>query len=111
MNTTTPMRNGELANLGPPEILVLCANCLATVGGDVPDEHVTPEGLQFCRAAVDGILAAARAGGHTQSDILETLLASSKLTPRMGAMAREACNCAEPATLRRLFDKIGLVAG
>jgi hypothetical protein len=111
MNMTYPIRNGEQANLGPAEILVLCANSLATAGGDVPDEHVTPEGLQFCRAAVDGILAAARAGGYTQSDILETLLASGKLTPRIGAMAREACDCAAPATLRRLFDSIGLMAG
>lgn len=111
MKTTYPIRNGELANLGPAEILVICADTLATTGGDVADEHVTPEGLQFCRDAVDGILAAARAGGYAQSDILETLLARGKLTPRIGAMAREACDCAAPATLRQLFDRIGLLAG
>ena len=106
MNTTT-YRNGEPANLGGPEILVICGDILRCNGDIGGAEPVPAEGMQFAREAVDGILAAARAGGYAQGDILKTLLLKGDLTPRIGIMAREACAAAGMPALRELFDRIG----
>ena len=106
MNTTT-YRNGEPANLGGPEILVICGDILRCNGDIGGAEPVPAEGMQFARDAVAGILAAARAGGYKQCDILETLLLRGDMTPRIGAMAREACDAAGLPALRQLFDRIG----
>ena len=106
MNPTT-YRNGEAGTLGGPEILVI-SGCVLSADGDMGEgELVPPEGMQFARDAMYGILAAARAGGYKQCDILETLLLSGDMTPRIGAMAREACDAAGLPALRALFDRIG----
>ena len=109
MNTTI-YRNGEPANLGGPEILVICGDILRC-DGQMGDEQVPPEGMQFARDAMAGILAAAHAGGYKQCDILETLLLRGDTTPRIGAMAREACDAAGLPALRQLFDRIGPFVG
>lgn len=109
MNTTT-YRNGEPANLGGPEILVICGDILRCNGDVGDDEPVPPEGMQFARDAVAGILAAARAGGYTQCGILETLLLKGDMTPRIGMMAKDACAAAGMPALRQLFERIGLFA-
>ncbi|WP_373989443.1 hypothetical protein [Duganella sp. BuS-21] len=106
MNPTI-YRNGEPANLGGPEILVICGDILRCNGDVGDDEPVPLEGMQFAREAVAGILAAARAGGYKQCDILETLLLCGDLTPRIGAMARDACAAAGVPALRELFARIG----
>jgi nucleoside-diphosphate-sugar epimerase len=105
MNTTT-YRNGAPANLGGPEILVICGDILRCNGDIGGAEPVPAEGMQFARDVIAGILAAARAGGYKQCDILETLL-TGDMTPRIGEMARAACDAAGIPALRQLFARIG----
>lgn len=72
---------------------------------------LTPEAQQFARSLIDGVLAAAGAQRFPQVDILATLLARCEITARTAVMARRACDAAGSAALRRLYDRIGLVAG
>jgi hypothetical protein len=106
MNTKPIYRNGELANITPAGVLVICAEALYR-----PDREESTQDPQFCIDVIAGVLSAARNSGYAQGDILETLLAKGPLTPRIGDMAREACAAAGDAALRQLFDRIGLVAG
>lgn len=75
-----------------------------------PDD-LTPQAQQFARSLIDGVLAAAGAQRFPQVDILATLLARCEITARTAVMARCACDAAGSTALRRLYDRIGLVAG
>ena len=75
-----------------------------TVHGD-PAESTTA-GRERALGMVRAMLKAARAGGFAQADILETLLlAQGELTtPRVRAMAVQACEAAGADSLCKIFD-------
>ena len=82
-------------------VLLLLAD---TVHGD-PAESTTA-GRERALGMVRAMLKAARAGGFAQADILETLLlAQGELTtPRVRAMAVQACEAAGADSLCKIFD-------
>jgi hypothetical protein len=57
-------------------------------------------------AVVHAILAAARAGGYTQTDILHTLLVRGERSKRLELMARAACVSAGNDRLAELFESM-----
>jgi hypothetical protein len=95
--------NGDGFDITPAGVLLLAAE---TVYGDPGDS--TPEGRRHAQALLDEMMAAARAGGYAQCDILLTLVASGKLSRRLVVMAQEACDAAGPAAMREAFAKSGL---
>ena len=70
------------------------AGCLLLAAGAVYGDprETTPQGRSNGRKMVDAILAAARAAGYAQGDILATLLARNQPSPRVAAMASAACD-------------------
>ena len=99
----TPIPDGSGYNIRPAGVLLLSAD---TVYGE-PTES-TPEGRARAQALIDAMLAAARAGGYAQCDILHTLLARNKLSARVQKMAVKACNAAGDTALRKIFVEAGL---
>jgi hypothetical protein len=95
--------NGKGFDIAPAGVLLLAAE--AVYGG--PSES-TLEGQHRAQGLLDEMMAAARAGGYAQCDILLTLLASHKLSRRVMVMAQEACAAAGPAAMRDAFAKSGL---
>jgi hypothetical protein len=76
--------------------IALAAELLMGLGQNlvIPPEDATPGGAKLARAYVDGMLAAAKAGGYMQCDILETMLAKCDITDRLRMMAQCACEAA-----------------
>jgi hypothetical protein len=92
--------NGDGYDISPAGILLLAAG---TVFG--PPHETTAEGVRKARALIDDMLAAARAGGFKQSDILLTLLARNQPTKGCAAMAQAACDAAGTDALLGAFDR------
>ena len=97
------MPNGDGFDITPAGVLLLAADA---VYGDLGD--ATPQGRRHAQALLDEMMAAARAGGYAQCDILLKLVASRKLSRRLVVMAQEACDAAGPAAMRAAFAKSGL---
>lgn len=95
--------NGDGFDITPAGVLLLAAE--AVYGG--PGES-TSEGRRRAQTLLDEMMAAARAGGYAQCDILLTLLARHQLSRRVMTMAQEACDAAGPAAMRNAFAKSGL---
>ena len=58
------------------------------------DDEISPSGRARAQDALRRILSAARAGGFTQGDVLETMLARGKVTPRTKELAHAAVDAA-----------------
>ena len=58
------------------------------------DDEISPSGKARAQDALRRILSAARAGGFTQGDVLETMLARGKVTPRTKELAHAAVDAA-----------------
>lgn len=69
---------------------------------------LTPQARQIAQHLINGVLAAATAGGFKHADVLETLLSRCAAPERTTLMAREACAAAGTAALREVFGKLGL---
>lgn len=69
---------------------------------------LTPQAKQAAQHLIDGVLSAAATGGYAQGDILATLLARCTMSHRVVRMTREACAAAGAATLRQVFERVGL---
>lgn len=69
-------------------VLLLSANALH--GKNVP---VTSDGKRRAQSTIDALLSAARAGGFTQSDVLETLLSTDRDAERTVDLAIIAVDC------------------
>lgn len=95
----TPTADGTAYDIQPAGVLLILAG---TVYGD-PSE-TTPAGRTRGKALIDAMLTAARAGGFTQSDILETLLAGGEVSHRVKAMAVQACAAAGHEAMGRVFE-------
>ena len=52
-----------------------------------PDDEITPQGRAKAVDALGRILKAARAGGFTQGEILETMMARGEISPRVKELA------------------------
>lgn len=52
-----------------------------------PDDDITPQGRAKATDALGRILKAARAGGFTQGDLLETMMARGEVSARVKEMA------------------------
>ena len=92
----TPTADGTAYDIQPAGVLILLAL-----------EIVENPGLHNngrLQGHIDAMLAAARAGGFTQGDILATLLAGGEVSHRVKAMAVQACAAAGHAALGRIFD-------
>lgn len=105
MSTSQPMftPNGDGYDISPAGVLLLAAE---TVYG--PPHETTPEGVRKARALIDDMLAAARAGGFMQNDILLTLLARNQPTKRCAAMAQAACDAAGADALHGVLARARL---
>ncbi|MFM0173194.1 hypothetical protein PQR33_28155 [Paraburkholderia sediminicola] len=69
-------------------VLLLSANALH--GKSIP---VTPDGKRRAQRTIDALLSAARAGGFTQSEVLETLLSTDRDAERTVDLAIIAVDC------------------
>ena len=95
--------NGDGYDITPAGALLLAAD---TVYGD-PTE-TTPQGMANARTLMDGILAAALAGGFMQNDILIMLLARKPITRSVAALAQAAVDAAGDEAMRTVFAQAGL---
>lgn len=102
MNTKplfTPTADGAAYDIQPAGVLMLLAD---TVYGDSCES--SPAGRARAKAMIDAMLKAARAGGFTQSDILETLLSRGDVSHRVKALAVEACAAAGNDAIGEIFN-------
>ena len=76
-------------NISPAGILILMASY-----AHASDEEVTPAARAKAADALGRILSAARAGGFTQGDLLETLIARGEVSARVKALACAAVDAA-----------------
>ena len=92
----TPTADGTAYDIQPAGVLILLA----------AEIHENPGLHQSGRLQghIDAMLAAARAGGFTQGDILATLLLKNEVSHRVKAMAVQACAAAGTKALGRIFD-------
>ena len=58
------------------------------------DDEISPSGRARAQDALRAILSAARAGGFTQGDVLETLLARGEVSARVKELAHAAIDAA-----------------
>ncbi len=75
---------------GAPAILIFAARTALRDTGDT-----THEGVRRCQVLLEILLAAARAGGFAQSDVLCTLIARGDVSERVQRMAAAAMTAAE----------------
>jgi len=84
--TFTPTTDGTAYDLNASAVmLVLADSAFGKSSHDTP-----PTGRARAAKAVADLLAAARAGGYTQADILETLLRRGDTSKRVATMCAEA---------------------
>lgn len=81
--------NGNGYDLSPAAVLLMAADALY---GD-PSE-TTPEGRKNAQAVVEGLIAAAIAGGYKQADILQTKLSQRNAGKDVIVMAMNAMRTA-----------------
>jgi len=100
--TTTPLftPNGDGYDIQPAGVLLILADTVYSE--DCNDS--TPAGQGRAARMIDSILAAARAGGYTQTDILHTLLVRGERSKRIQDMARAACAAAGNDRMKVIFD-------
>lgn len=85
-------------------VLLLAANALH--GSDMP---VTPETRRRAQCMIDVLLSSARAGGFTQSDVLETLLSTDRDSERTADLAIIAVECiGGPEAFAEALERAGL---
>jgi hypothetical protein len=95
----TPTADGSADDIQPAGVLLLLANIIYGDPEDTP-----PAGPARAKAVVDAILAAARAGGYKQCDILHTLLARDESSARIQLLARDACCAAGDLAIGQIFN-------
>jgi hypothetical protein len=88
--------------------IALAAELLMGLGQNlvIPPHDATPEGAKLARTYVDGMLAAAKAGGYMQCDILETMLAKCDITDRLRMMAQCACEAAGEDGINKVMSTL-----
>lgn len=97
--------NGDSYDLSPAAVLLMAAD---TLHGD-PAE-TTEQGRRNAKAMIDGLMAAAAAGGYPQCDILMTKLARGDSGPEVIQMAMTAMRQAGNHRVLAVMAKNGLHA-
>ena len=97
----TPTPDGQAYDMQPAGVLLILA---AMVYGPQDDPEWT--GRPKTEAMIQAMLAAARAGGYTQTDILHTLLVRGARSKRLALMALDACDAAGNDRLEALFGSL-----
>ena len=92
----TPTAGGTAYDIQPAGVLILLASEIY----ENPGLHQSGR----LQGHIDAMLAAARAGGFTQGDILATLLLKNEVSHRVKAMAVQACAAAGHEALGRIFE-------
>lgn len=98
--TNTPLfrPNGDGYDIQPAGVLILLASELRETPGHQSNGRI--------QAMLDKMLAAARAGGFKQGDILMTLLANGEVSHRVKAMAVSAMEAAGNDAIGRIFAEM-----
>jgi hypothetical protein len=95
----TPTADGQAYDIQPAGVLLILADMVYGPQDD-PQWMAGPK----IEAFVQVMLAAARAGGYTQTDILHTLLVRGERSLRVQDMARAACEAAGAERTNAIFD-------
>ena len=98
----TPTADRTAYDIQPAGVLLLLAD--AVYGEDRNDATAT--GQACAENMILAILAAARAGGYTQTDILQTIIVRGERSKRIQGMARAACTAAGNERLSAIFDSM-----
>jgi len=102
MNSSKPLftttADGTAYDLQPAGVLLILADMVYG-----PQDDPAWTGGAKTEAMVQAMLAAARAGGYTQTDILHTLLVRGERSKRIENMARAACAAAGNDRMATLF--------
>ena len=94
----TPTADGTAFDMQPAGVLLILADMVYG-----PQDDPAWTGRVKTEAMVQAMLAAARAGGYPQTDILHTLLVRGERSKRIEHMARAACAAAGSSGLAALF--------
>ena len=94
----TPTADGAAYDMQPAGVLLILADMVYG-----PQDDPAWTGWAKTEAMIQAMLAAARAGGYAQADILHTLLVRCERSKRVENMARAACAAAGNARLAALF--------
>ena len=97
----TPTADGHAYDIAPAGVLLILSDM---VYGPQDDPEWT--GGPKTEAMILAMLAAARAGGYAQTDILHTLLVRGERSQRLELMARAACEAAGNDRLAVLFKSM-----
>ena len=95
----TPTADGTAYDIQPAGVLIILAGYVYDAESDLSDT-----GKARLRHHIDSMLAAARAGGFTQGDILATLLSKNEVSHRVKAMAVQGCAAAGNEAVSRIFE-------
>lgn len=98
----TPTADRTAYDIQPAGVLLLLAD---TVYGQDRND-ATPTGQARAENMMLAMLEAARAGGYTQTDILQTILVRGERSKRIQDMARAACTAAGNERLSAIFDSM-----
>ena len=97
----TPTADGQAYDIAPAGVLLILADM---VYGPQDDPQWT--GGPKTETMILAMLAAARAGCYTQTDILHTLLVRGERSKRLELMARAACAAAGNDRIAALFESM-----
>jgi hypothetical protein len=95
----TPTADGQAYDIQPAGVLLILADMVYG-----PQDDPAWTGRPKTEAIVQVILAAAHAGGYTQTDILHTLLVRGERSLRVQDMARAACEAAGAERIHAILD-------
>jgi hypothetical protein len=95
----TPTADGQAFDIQPAGVLLILADMVYG-----PQDDAGWTGGPKTEAMIKAMLAAARAGGYAQTDILHTLLVRGERSMRIQDMARAACDAAGTERIKAIFD-------
>ena len=96
-----PTADGTALDIQPAGVLIMLASYVYDLESDISDN-----GKAGLKHHIDSMLAAARAGGFTQSDILATLLSKNEVSHRVKVMTVQACEAAGSEAIKRIFKSM-----
>lgn len=97
--TFTPTPDGTAYDMNASAVMLV----LADSAHGKTSHNTPPTGKKRAAKALADLLAAARAGGYTQADILETLLTQGDTSQRVATMCAEAMAAAGTERISTVF--------
>lgn len=98
--TFTPTADGDAFDLNATAVMLVLAD--SAFGSD--RRNSTKAGQARAAKGLADLMAAARAGGYTQADILETLLRKGDTSQRVATMCSEAMTAAGNERIGTVFE-------